>query len=74
MNTFMLEKRYTDLNNRLRIIMLQNIREEAVNDESVLMEINNISSELIRIKRALPVKNQSAVMRARWLSAETRRK
>lgn len=51
MRSASLEERYQSLNNRLRILMLQNIREEAISDEAVLRELCNISGQLLELKK-----------------------
>jgi len=53
MENDLLKEEMYELNSRLRIMILQNAREEEGYDENFLLELNRITGQILDLKRSL---------------------
>ena len=53
MNSQILEKRMDRLNERLRILILQNARENSFYDEGFLKELRELADQILKVKTVL---------------------
>lgn len=53
MHPKLIQERITELNNRLRIVILQNVREEDGYEDQVLMEMRDITEQILDLKQMI---------------------
>jgi len=61
MNSQLLERRISQLNERLRILLLQNAREEALYDDRFLRELRQLAEQILNLKQLFNERNSFAV-------------
>jgi len=58
MHPKVVREKLIELNNRLRILILQNVREEDGYDDQMLMEMHDITKQILDLKQMIGGKNK----------------
>ena len=53
MNIKKLEDKIRSLNNKLRILLLQNVKEEYVYDNMLLLEMHKLTAQILKLKQMI---------------------
>ncbi len=70
MNSQILSNKIINLNQRLRILILRNVREKDLTDNDTLLEMHKLTGQILQLKQALNEQNNLQINRYAGLAVQ----